>query len=46
MLSASELACRLAQHAELVCRQYLSAGARAGNYWIVGDVANNNGRSH
>ena len=45
MLSASQLACRLAQHAELVCRQYLSAGARAGTYWIVGDVANNKGRS-
>ncbi|WP_426128586.1 DUF7146 domain-containing protein [Pararhizobium sp. PWRC1-1] len=45
MLSASELAGRLAQDAELVCRQYLSAGVRAGNYWIVGDVANSKGRS-
>ncbi|MBP2449222.1 DUF7146 domain-containing protein [Rhizobium leguminosarum] len=45
MLSASELADRLAQDAEAVCRHYLSAGRRAGNYWIVGDVANNKGRS-
>ncbi|QFI69489.1 DUF7146 domain-containing protein [Sinorhizobium alkalisoli] len=45
MLSASDLADRLAHHAEAVCRHYLSAGRRAGNYWIVGDVANNNGRS-
>ncbi len=45
MLNASELAGRLAQDAELVCRQYLSAGVRAGNYWIVGDVANSKGRS-
>ncbi|MBB2671366.1 UNVERIFIED_ORG: hypothetical protein GGE44_000917 [Rhizobium esperanzae] len=45
MLSASELAGRLAQHVEAVCRHYLSAGRRAGNYWIVGDVTNNKGRS-
>ncbi|PDT50334.1 DNA primase [Sinorhizobium fredii] len=45
MLSASELADRLARDAEAVCRHYLSAGRRAGNYWIVGDVANNKGRS-
>ncbi|MEB3047382.1 DUF7146 domain-containing protein [Rhizobium mulingense] len=45
MLSASELAGRLAQNAEAVCRHYLSAGRRAGNYWIVGDVGNNKGRS-
>jgi hypothetical protein len=45
MQSASDLAGRLAQHAEAVCRQYLSAGVRAGNYWIVGNVANNKGRS-
>ncbi|MCA0339486.1 MAG: DNA primase, partial [Proteobacteria bacterium] len=36
MLSASELANRLARDAEAVCRHYLSAGRRAGNYWIVG----------
>ncbi|WP_425515372.1 DUF7146 domain-containing protein [Mesorhizobium silamurunense] len=43
--SASELADRLAQSAEAVCRHYLSAGRRAGNYWIVGDVSNSKGRS-
>jgi hypothetical protein len=45
MLSASDLAGRLAQDAEAVCRHYLSAGRRAGNYWLVGDVANRKGRS-
>ncbi|NLS07471.1 DNA primase [Rhizobium sp. P32RR-XVIII] len=45
MLSAAELADRLAQDAEAVCRHYLSAGRRAGNYWLVGDVDNNKGRS-
>ncbi|TCU32586.1 DUF7146 domain-containing protein [Rhizobium azibense] len=45
MSSASELADRLARIAEAVCRHYLSAGRRAGNYWIVGDLANSKGRS-
>ncbi|MDV4165838.1 toprim domain-containing protein [Rhizobium johnstonii] len=45
MLSASDLAGRLAQNAEAVCRHYLSAGRRAGNYWLIGDVDNNKGRS-
>ena len=45
MLSASELANRLARDAEAVCRHYLSAGRKAGNYWIVGDIANNKGKS-
>ncbi len=45
MLSASNLADRLTQDAEAVCRHYLSAGRRAGNYWLVGDVDNNKGRS-
>lgn len=45
MLSASDLAYRLALDAEAVCRHYLSAGRRAGNYWLVGDVGNNTGRS-
>src|SRR4051812_28078036 len=45
MLSAADLARRLAQDAEAVCRHYLSSGRRAGNYWLVGDVGNNNGRS-
>ncbi|WP_034815427.1 toprim domain-containing protein [Ensifer sp. BR816] len=45
MMSASQLADRLARNAEAVCRHYLSAGHRAGNYWIVGDVANAKGKS-
>ncbi|MER9243570.1 toprim domain-containing protein [Mesorhizobium sp. M0633] len=43
--SASELARRLGEHAEAVCREYLSNGHRSGNYWIVGDVRNTRGRS-
>lgn len=43
--SASELARRLGDHAEAVCREYLSNGHRSGNYWIVGDVRNTEGRS-
>jgi len=43
--SASELARRLGDHAEAVCREYLSNGQRVGNYWIVGDVRNTEGRS-
>jgi hypothetical protein len=42
---ASKLARRLAEHAEILCRQYLSNGRRAGRYWIVGDVRNTPGRS-
>jgi hypothetical protein len=45
MMSASQLADCLARDAEAVCRHYLSAGHRAGNYWIVGDVANSKGKS-
>ena len=43
--SSSELARRLGDHAEAVCREYLSNGRRVGNYWIVGDVRNTEGRS-
>jgi hypothetical protein len=43
--SAHDLACRLAQCAEAVCRHYLSNGRRVGRYWIVGDVRNTPGRS-
>ncbi|QPC95610.1 toprim domain-containing protein [Mesorhizobium sp. INR15] len=43
--SASELARRLGEHAEAVCREYLSNGHHSGNYWIVGDVRNTRGRS-
>jgi hypothetical protein len=42
---AAEIAYRLAQNAEAVCRHYLSNGRREGRYWIVGDVANTRGRS-
>lgn len=42
---ASELANRLGHEAEAVCREYLSSGRRAGNYWQVGDAQNNPGRS-
>jgi hypothetical protein len=43
--SASELARRLGDHAEAVCREYLSNGHRSGNHWIVGDARNTRGRS-
>ena len=43
--SASHLAHCLGEHAEAVCREYLSNGYRSGNYWIVGDVRNARGRS-
>ena len=42
---ASDLARRLAQNVEAVCRHYLSNGRRHGSYWQVGDVANHPGRS-
>ena len=42
---ASELARRLAEDAEAVCRRYLSNGRREGRYWLVGDVGNTPGRS-
>lgn len=44
-LDASELAHRLGRQAETVCREYLDAGRRQGNYWQVGDVRNTPGRS-
>jgi hypothetical protein len=42
---ARVLSSGLAEHVEAVCRHYLSNGRRCGNYWIVGDVNNNAGRS-
>jgi hypothetical protein len=42
---AAELARRLADHAEAVCRHYLSHGHREGGYWLVGDARNTPGRS-
>ena len=40
-----DLAQRLGQQAEAVCRHYLSSGRREGRYWLVGDVRNTPGRS-
>lgn len=40
-----DLARRLADRAEAVCRHYLSAGRREGRYWLVGDARNTPGRS-
>ena len=40
-----DLARRLGQLVETVCRHYLSNGQRQGNYWQVGDVRNTPGRS-
>jgi hypothetical protein len=40
-----DLARRLGQRAEAVCRHYLSNGRRCGRYWLVGDVQNAPGRS-
>jgi hypothetical protein len=42
---AADVARQLAQHAEAVCRHYLSNGFRAGCYWHVGDIANTPGQS-
>ena len=42
---AGELAHRLGDQAEAVCRHYLSKGHREGRYWLVGDVRNTPGRS-
>lgn len=43
--TASDLAGRLADNAEAVCRHYLSNGRREGRWWTVGDVHNTPGRS-
>lgn len=42
---ASQIAERLADNAESVCRHYLSKGRKEGRYWLVGDVRNTPGRS-
>lgn len=44
-LDAYDLATRLGREAEAVCRHYLDAGRRQGNYWQVGDARNTPGRS-
>lgn len=43
--SPHDLARRLAERAEAVCRHYLSNGRRHGSYWQVGDVRNTPGHS-
>ncbi len=43
--TASDLAHRLAENAEAVCRHYLPNGKRAGRYWLIGDIDNTPGRS-
>ena len=45
VLQAAEVARRLAQNAEAVCRHYLFNGRREGRYWLVGDVHTTPGRS-
>lgn len=45
MDSPSDIARRLADNAEAVCRRYLSNGRREGRYWLVGDVRGTPGRS-
>lgn len=42
---AADIARRLAEEAEFVCRHYLSNGRKQGRYWIVGDVRNTPGRN-
>jgi hypothetical protein len=40
-----QIAERLAQNAEAVCRFYLDNGRKSGRHWIVGDATNTKGRS-
>ncbi|WP_067733895.1 DUF7146 domain-containing protein [Novosphingobium naphthalenivorans] len=44
-VNAGDVAHRLGRQAEAVCRRYLSAGCKHGNYWLVGDTNNTPGRS-
>ncbi|AWV19841.1 DNA primase (plasmid) [Methylobacterium sp. XJLW] len=43
--AAADIARQLADHAEAVCRRYLSNGYRSGRFWCVGDVFNTQGAS-
>lgn len=45
MSRAADLARRLGEQAETVCRYYLPNGRRQGRYWICGDVMGTPGRS-
>lgn len=40
-----QIAERLAENAEAVCRHYLDNGRKSGRHWIVGDAMNTKGRS-
>ncbi len=42
---ANDIAEKLADRAEAVCRTYLPRGAKSGNYWMVGDASGAPGRS-
>ena len=42
---AREIARRLSECAEAVCRRYLASGRKEGRYWLVGDVRNAPGQS-
>jgi hypothetical protein len=44
-LPIRQIAERLAQNAEAVCRHYLDNGRKSGRHWIVGDAYNTKGRS-
>jgi Toprim domain-containing protein len=44
-MQTSDVARRLAEQCEAVCRHYLSNGRRVGRYWIVGDIGNTPGHS-
>lgn len=44
-MKANDVARALAARAEAVCRTYLPAGRRAGNYWQVGNVHGHPGQS-
>lgn len=41
----AEIARRLGENAEAVCRHYLGNGRREGHYWMVGNIHNERGRS-
>ncbi|MGH6633818.1 MAG: DUF7146 domain-containing protein, partial [Sphingopyxis sp.] len=42
---AAEIARRLGENAEAVCRRYLNKGRREGQYWMVGNIRIDPGRS-
>jgi hypothetical protein len=45
MKIAAQLADKMADHAHTFCTKYLSAGAKFGHYWVVGDARNTKGGS-